>query len=101
MSQQTTSVVNTNDEYKFTHTKFCCPQCKDKNGYFSTSTFHEMMASNPESPWHGKGYKTGDQIGSCKANVHYGRGCGHEWVRTKESDKEHFVKVEVSYPVTV
>lgn len=75
-----------------TYNRFHCPNCGDEKGYFGTSTFHEMMAKSPESEFFGKGYKTGDQIGYCKADQHVNDGCKYKWVRTEESDKTHFVK---------
>jgi hypothetical protein len=80
------------DDADITYNRFHCPDCGDKKGHFGTFTFHEIMAKSPESEFFGKGYKTGDQIGYCKAGAYIIGGCMYKWVRTEESDKAHFIK---------
>jgi hypothetical protein len=73
--------------------RFRCPGCQDTRGFFGTFVFHEKMGEHPESPWHGKGYKTGDRIGYCSVHEREPTECRHEWIRGKEADKEHFIWV--------
>jgi hypothetical protein len=75
--------------------KFVCPGCGNPKGYFGTFTFHDIMAKSPESEFFNKGYKTGDQIGYCRADEYFRTGCSYKWVRTDESDKTHFFKEEI------
>jgi hypothetical protein len=102
VQQQIAQTVSTGEFFKQKYSRFVCPECKGSEGYFKTFTFRDSMASSEE--FAGKGYKDGDQIGACASShrIYHDRtnGCGYEWVRTDESDVEHFVEEEVLYPVT-
>lgn len=89
--------TNQSNEAVRTQSRFRCPNCGDKNGYFGTFVFHEMMATHPESKYYNKGYSAGDHIGYCKADEHINDGCKYMWVRTTETDATHFVKEAISF----